>query len=205
MLGNIHREFTRILLEKTSQPLAYVAWSVAPDEDLFDYHRYKYHRISQFNKLYNLYIEKYDMREALDKKLALYVMIQHNYLDSISGPLSVFNGLNTTCNNNLLDMIDKKGHKYTINKIYQLITSPSEKFIKNIFTKTKEIEVGDIDIVTLVMISRLIENTIGNYNEKDTYSVLDKIHDVNQADYEYAYCQFRKLENNIIESIETLL
>ncbi len=205
MLGKIHREFTRILLEKTSQPPAYVTWSVAPDEDLFNYHRYKYHRVSQFNKLYNLYIEKYDMREALDKKLALYVMIQHDYLDIIGGPVSVFNGLNTTCNNKLLDLIDKTGHKNTINKIYKLITSPSQKFINNIFTEINDIDVSNIDTATLVMIARLIENTIGIYDLKDLYPILDRIKNVNQLDYGYVYCQFIKMENNIIDSIETLL
>lgn len=205
MLGNVHREFTKIILEKTSQPSVYVAWSVAPDEDLFDYHRYKYHRVSQFNKLYNLYIETYDMREALDKRLALYVMVQHLYLDSISGPVSIFDGLNITCNNNLLDLINKNGHKYTISKIYQLITEPSQEFINNIFTKTKELEISNIDIATLVMTTRLIESTIGIYDLKDLYSVLDKVHDVNQVDYEYTYCQFRKFEDYITESIETLL
>lgn len=205
MLGNIHREFTKILLEKTSQPPAYVAWSVAPDEDLFNYHRYKYHRVSQFNKLYNLYIETHDMRDALDKKLALYVMIQHLYLDSITGPVSIFDGLNTTCNNNLLDLIDKKGYKYTISKIYQLITEPSQEFTNNIFTKTNNIEVSNMDIATLVMTTRLIESTIGMYDLKDLYPILDRIHNVNQIDYEYTYCQFRKFEDSIAESIKTLL
>lgn len=205
MIGPIHREFTRILLEKTSQPAAYVAWSVSPDEDMFDYHRYKYHRVSQFGKLYNLYIERYDMRDALDKKMALYIMIQHVYLDTLSGPVSVFNGLNTTCNNRLIDLIDKNGYKNTIKKIYEIITLPSQEFTNNIFTETKKLDISNINTATFVMATRLIEDTVGVYDLKDMYPILDRIQKVNQTDYEYVYCQFKKLENNIVDSIETLL
>lgn len=205
MIGPIHKEFAKILLEKTSQPLAYVEWSISPDEDMFDYHRYKYHRVSQFKKLYNLYIEKYDMRNALDKKLAYYMMVQHNYLDILGGPVSIFNGFNITCNNKTIDLIDKNGYKNTIKKIYGLITFPSIEFTNNIFTEFKQIHVSSIDTALLVMTSRLIECTVGIFDLSDIYFILDRIYNVEQIDYVYVYEQFINMENNIAGLIGTLL
>lgn len=177
MIGIVHRDLTEELLKKLEMPVSYVEWAVAPDIDMYEWHRYKYHKLSSFDDLYLRYIDEYDMSNCLDKKTARFVCLYHIWLDMLSGAVKVFDGLNTTIHSRLIEVAENMGHIEQINRIYHVITHPTKEYTDALHQIFKEIPMSSLDTGIYVMYTRMREETIGVYStrglDKDYAGVLD--------------------------------
>lgn len=199
MIGTIHERFAQTILSISGSPMEYAVWASAPDEDLFEWHRYKYHRISSFSELYIRYLEKYDIRAA-DEKYAYYVMIMHDYLDMLNGPLKVFEGINITSHKKIMQVLEDKGYTHTMHSVYDSIIKVSPMLMYDICSTFNELKECSIESYTIAMCQRLKENTIGIF---DTEQLKSLLHIPNYADVKYlkAYDQLQQLETKLIDLI----
>jgi len=204
IISEIHESFGKVLCKTNNIPIEYNKWSTFPDIDLYDWHRYKYHRISSLPTLYS----KCEDFFRYDKKYVSMLCIGHFYLDILSGPTKCFHGLNFTIHHKLLDLIPKYGYVETLKKVKSIIEVPNEYFIEAISNEFNEIDISDYKLCTLIMLTRLFEETLGNVDinrEIEHLELFGGFSLQSKKEYEYNYSKFITMENNIIDSIEFLL
>lgn len=194
MIHTIHNCFTKTIMDNIGAPKEYVPWGTAPDIDLTSWHRYRRHKISSFRKLYLEYIVEKDIRNAFDTKIVSVALLGHLYLDAISGPVKVFDGMNVTINHKLLDHIDNSGYTNTINNIHKIITHPSKEYIEAVCAEFTKLPKYSREIYYVLFWNRLEESTLGTF--KPTYHPLSQ---PAEDEYLQARDEFLLFEDRLIE------
>jgi len=208
MLPEVHNCFTEKLLEKTGIDNRYIEWSVAPDKDMYNYHRYTYHRLSRLKELF-ISIEyntetRYDFTPL--RRHVLLVLLGHLYLDALSGPVKVFSGLNFVCNPIYFDM----DYNTAIYKLYNIIHNPDPDFEDSVCKSFNKLKKHSENAYASVLLARLIEMRVGNINiDKEIKYIYDFsnsniYHNVSRNEYNNTYNSLKSVEIDINRHILAL-
>lgn len=204
LLPQAHICIAEKLLQATNSEKMYVCWSYIPDIDMYSYHRYKYHRISQFESLFKLYGDKQQ-----DKKSICIVLLSHLYIDCISGPIKCMDGLNFTCNPLFFDGLSGDCIE-GIKKVYSIIHDNNSEFHNKICNIFQGFEYGSKETYIAVMLARLIEMTIGRLNIEKEVNCLHSFlgssvyKNVTDVEYRIIYNNFTQLELQVNQAIMDL-
>lgn len=199
MIENIHTHFAKHILNKCGLPEEYAVWSKFADSDIYNYHRFTTHKISNFNSLYSFYIQKYDMRKMINEDIAYLMHISHLYLDTLNGPLKILDGINITSHNGLFKLFKKNGYVKTINKIYTNIHNPSGEYVNSMCSLIDSLDIDSKPAIFDVLINRIIEETIGKVNIKPLSN-----QEISNGCYTKHYQEFLRFEEKAFLYLEYL-
>lgn len=197
MIAKLHTHFAKHILSKCGLPEEYAIWSTFPDMDIYNYHRYTSHKISNFSDLYTYSIQKYDMKKMLNEDIAYLMYISHLYMDMLNGPLKILDGINITSHNGLFKLFKKNGYIKTINKIYINIHNPSEEYISSMCSLIDSLDIDSRPAIFDVLINRIIEETIGTINVKPLSN-----EEISNGCYTNHYQEFMRFEEKAFLYLE---
>ena len=227
---NVHKAFCEVIFDKIDIDKSYVKYSIYPDIDIIGLHRIKYHSLLNIDKLYKKSLE-FEKKE-IDKKLFLYAVLTHVYLDQFTAPVfwqgfrfpayfNIFDKYVTKqiditsirgyiklqknllmCERNVLDLL-KIYDKYLTNKFFKV------KGVLNINNKINEFKKyvsKSFNIDKNKYVSFFISSLAVNTKIKpNIYKVVNKLSDFVEEKINYKFYYSYDLDMCIAKAIKYLL